>query len=367
MAYIQKRKLKNGTSYVVYFTIDKQRRGVSLDSAYTRSDAEAAKEAIEGYFRAKRLEEPLDRKTRVYFETAPHDLIKRFSVLGIGTAQKSMSLQEIWSEYSHDQDGAVKESSIIHRETVWKRFTAYFQEGVKFADLTQAKVQAFRDELVKLYAPATVSKTVADLRTFANWAIQRGFAKENPFMLIARGSTTNRSKDFQVPAEWTERILDACPTQEWRTLYCLWRHAGLRQQEPFAILKEYVDLKNRRLTVHASKTERYENGGRRVTPICPILEKELKAQLATVPENEHNLIWNNRDVALHSGFTRILAKAKIDVYPKMFQNLRSSCENDWVQQGIPAHVVASWIGHSVKVQEAHYLRVLPEYFQRVTG
>lgn len=367
MAYIEERKLKKGKSYAIRFELGGKERRVSLDSSYSRSDAKAAKEAIDGYFRAKKLGEPLDRKTRAFFDDAPKDLIKRFSVLGFDSVKKTLPICDVWEAYSRDQEGIVKGSSLIHRETVWKRFTAYFPKDVRFPDLTQAKVQAFRDEMTRQYASTTVSKTVADLRAFGNWAVKREYAEENPFMMIERGATSNRSRDCQIPAEWTERILDACPTQEWRTLYCLWRHAGLRQQEPFGLKPSDVDLKRLRLTVHATKTERYADGGRRDAPICPILATELEAQLKTVSGDDRYLIWKNRNVAIHSGFSAILRRAGLEPYPKLIQNLRSSCENDWVASGIPAHVVASWIGHSVKVQEAHYLRVLPEYFQRVTG
>lgn len=301
------------------------------------------------------------------FETAPDDLLRRFSTLGIGPARNVMTMQEIWKLFTEEQKDVVKESSAIHRDTVWKRFTAFFPEDVKFGDLTAERVQAFRDALVQCYAPTTISKTVADLRTFANWSIRKGFAKSNPFLLIARGSTTNRTRDYQVPAAWTERILNACPTQNWRTLYCLWRHAGLRQQEPMGLVRESIDFNARKMVVHATKTERYKNGGDRVVPICPLLARELERQLEEMPDDEHYVVYENRRASFDSGFRRILFNAGLQKWPKTFQNLRSSCENDWVAEGIPAHVVAEWMGHSVKVQEAHYLRVLPEYYERVTG
>lgn len=77
---------------------------------------------------------------------------------------------------------------------------------------------------------------------------------------------TYEKRDFQIPTEWTERILSVCPSQTWRTLYCLWRHAGLRQQEPMGLKPSSVDLENKRLFVHATKTKRYKNGGDREVP-----------------------------------------------------------------------------------------------------
>lgn len=47
----------------------------------------------------------------------------------------------------------------------------------------------------------------------------------------------------------------------------------------------------------------------------------------------------------------------------MFQNLRSSCETDWLDPKMPAHVVTNWIGHSVKVQNDNYAQVHDCHFE----
>ena len=133
------------------------------------------------------------------------------------------------------------------------------------------------------------------------------------------------------------------------------------------LTRDSVDLSERKLRVYATKTERYEKGGFRTVPIAPILAQELETQFNVLPESEPYLIFENRRKAFDSGFRRILFDAGLEKWPKTFQNLRSSCENDWIKQGIPSHVVADWLGHSVKTQEAYYLRVLPEYFDRVTA
>lgn len=368
MAFIETRTGKKGTNYVVRFTYRGKECRVSFDSCYTRSDAEAGKQAVEGFLSAERLGEPLDRKTRAYFESAPGDLIKRFSALGISAAKTNSTVEDCWKLFERFYDGRVKDSTALHRLTVYNRFRSYFPAGIKFSDLTPEYVREFRDELDRLYAPTTVNKSIGDLRTFGKWAVERGYASENPFLCVRRGPTGNRARDFQVPAEWTERILDACPSQCWRTLYCLWRHAGLRRQEPLGLTRESIDLRTGRLSVHSPKTERYgEDHANRIVPIAPILRRELKRHFASQPRDEHFLIYENRRKEFDGGFRRILFDAGLERWPKLFQNLRSSCENDWIREGLPAHVVANWLGHSVRVQEAYYLRILPEYFDKVTG
>ena len=366
MAFIEPIQRKKGTSHAIRFYYRGKQRKIVLDTAYTRSDVDAALAAVEGVLRSERLEEPLDRKTRAFFETAPADLLRRFSVFGFVAAKQNLTVSDVWKLYERTCMTTNKEGTVVHRETVYARFRAFFPQDVRFSDLTPAAVLEFRDELERLYAPTTVNRSIGDLRTFGKWAVDRGYATENPFLAVRRGPTGNRSRDFQIPAEWTERILEACPSQSWRTLYCLWRHAGLRQQEPLALRRESVDLRARRLMVHSSKTERYgENHADRVVPIAPVLFRELTKQLDELPAAEAFLIYENRRKGFDSGFRRILFDAGLDRWPKLFQILRSSCENDWIRDGIPSHVVASWMGHSVRTQETYYLRILPEYFDRV--
>jgi len=60
---------------------------IFLDAAYSRRDAEDARRRPSPFSTAKKLDEPLDRKTRLYFESAPPDLLKRFVALGFSPAR----------------------------------------------------------------------------------------------------------------------------------------------------------------------------------------------------------------------------------------------------------------------------------------
>jgi len=64
---------------------------------------------------------------------------------------------------------------------------------------------------------------------------------------------------------------------------------------------------------------------------------------------------------------KILKRAKIKPWPKLYQNLRSSRSTELVTQGFPAYVVAAWLGHSVKVANKHYNQVTDEHFRRAVA
>ena len=66
-------------------------------------------------------------------------------------------------------------------------------------------------------------------------------------------------------------------------------------------------------------------------------------------------------------FTRILQKAGVEPWPRLFQNLRASRETELANE-YPLHVVTAWLGNTPRVADKHYLQVTEEHFsQAVTA
>jgi hypothetical protein len=59
--------------------------------------------------------------------------------------------------------------------------------------------------------------------------------------------------------------------------------------------------------------------------------------------------------------SRIIRKAGLKPWPKLFQNLRSTRETELADQ-FPQHVVCAWIGNSQVVAAKHYLQVTDDHF-----
>jgi hypothetical protein len=64
-------------------------------------------------------------------------------------------------------------------------------------------------------------------------------------------------------------------------------------------------------------------------------------------------------VNLRAHLERIITKAGYTPWPRLLQNLRASCETDWV--------VAPWLGHSPKVAAQHYLTSRERHFAHVVS
>ena len=105
----------------------------------------------------------------------------------------------------------------------------------------------------------------------------------------------------------------------------------------------------------AKKTEHH--GGEhavRVVPICPELRVILADAFEQVEVGATLIVpmAARKSVNLRTHMERIIAKAGHQPWPRLFQNLRASCETDWVER-YPAHAVAKWLGHSPKVAAEH--------------
>ena len=71
--------------------------------------------------------------------------------------------------------------------------------------------------------------------------------------------------------------------------------------------------------------------------------------------------------SMYNTFGLIVGRAGYKLWPRLFQNLRATRENELIAQGFPAHVVGEWLGHTAVVQAKHYLRVLDSYYETAIG
>ena len=63
---------------------------------------------------------------------------------------------------------------------------------------------------------------------------------------------------------------------------------------------------------------------------------------------------------------RILSRAGLSAWPRLFHNLRASRETELVREH-PIHVVCEWIGNSERIARRHYLQVTDADFEKATS
>jgi len=214
-------------------------------------------------------------------------------------------------------------------------------------------------------AENTVRKHIDNAKVFFNGAIRRGLITVNPFEHLVSSTREQRERDFEVTRQMTEQIIKTCPDAEWRLLVALWRYAGLRKMEVFQLTWTDVLWDKGRMRVYATKTAHHEGKSIRYVPL-----RDIRPYLDAVyfdPATVDGPIitrFTPSNSNLDKPFKAILHRAGLNPWPKLFQNMRASCETEWLSEGIPAHVVAGWIGHSVKVQRQSYAQITDGHFDK---
>ena len=218
--------------------------------------------------------------------------------------------------------------------------------------------------LLKQLASATAQKECQIAAQFFRHAYRKGFIDKNPFEGVSVGRATNDDRRVFVSREVTQRVLDQCPDWQWRLVVALARYGGLRCPSEIALLKWCdVHWDAERFTVTSPKTKRYGKATR-VVPIFPELRPYLDEAYF---RDDGDKTWvvpmlaGNADKNLGTRFRKIIRRAGVEVWPKPFQNCRSSRQTELEQQ-FPTYVVCAWLGNTPTVAHKHYLTVTDDHF-----
>ena len=179
----------------------------------------------------------------------------------------------------------------------------------------------------------------------------------------------NTDRFYFVTRAEADKVLEACQSIEWRLLFALSRFGGLRCPSEHLALRWGDSIGSRGgCKVTSPKTEHHEGGGSRFLPLFPELRPHLEAGLDAAPEGSEFVIGSCRDsnANLRTQLNRIIHRAGLKPWPKLFQNLRSTRETE-LAESFPMHVVGEWIGNSQPVAMKHYLQVTDEHFARAAG
>ncbi|WP_428305005.1 hypothetical protein [Lacipirellula sp.] len=79
----------------------------------------------------------------------------------------------------------------------------------------------------------------------------------------------------------------------------------------------------------------------------------------TTPEISH---YRSANANLRTQLQRIIKRAGLTTWPKLFQNLRATRETE-LAETYPIHVVCAWIGNSPRVANESYLQVTEAHFK----
>ena len=354
----------NGRREVQFFDPAGKRQTVRLGKMPKR-DAESVKTHVEHLLAAQITKQPLDRETARWVANLGDTLADRLANVGLIRKRESATLADFLANYI-DSRTDVKPLTVKKYRTTERELLEYFGPLAMLREIRPGDADEWRRELRISRGENTVRKHIAVAKVFFTAAVRKGLIEANPFADQTATIQANPERFHFVSREVADKVLAACPDAEWRLIFALSRYGGLRcPSEHLALTWDSVDWETGRIRIKSTKTEHHVDKASRLIPMFPELRPHLEAVFDAAPEGSVHVINRYRDTNsnLRTQLCRIIERAGVEPWPKLFQNLRSTRETELVEE-FPIHVVCSWIGNSKAVAAKHYLQTTDEHFRK---
>ena len=162
-------------------------------------------------------------------------------------------------------------------------------------------------------------------------------------------------------------MINACPDAEWRLIVALARFGGIRIPSELVTLRwSDINWEEDKITIHSKR-------------LHTIKEKNLESFLSSLRYGlfRSSMNWQSqvtfvivtkrsKNSNLRRRFKKIVGRAGLQPWPKLFQNMRASRATELVKD-FPEHVVTAWIGRSKRIAQKHYLQVTEEDYKQASS
>lgn len=324
----------------------------------------------------------IDPQTQKWVRNLPDKLYGKLANAGLVTARASSDLEGFVSAFIDAGKTAngrdAKPLTLLKWHTTQKLLGDFFGD-CDMRSISPQRAAEFRGWLAeyetktgirKTRAENTIRKHIAVCKMLFSVARRRQLIDANPFDNEPAEIVENRERDYFVGVDLANAVLEACPDHEWQLLFALCRFGGLRCPSEVLLLEwQHVLWDRDRIIVTSPKTEHHSGKDSRIIPIFKELRSYLESSFDRAEEGSRFLItrYRNPNSNLRTQLKRIVEKAGKQPWPKLFQNLRSSCETELLDAGHPPQAVAYWMGHSIKVQQKHYAQVHDGHYEAASG
>ncbi len=373
----------NGNVTLQFVAADARRRTVRLGKL-TRKAANEVKLKVEGLNAARIHHLPMDADLARWVAGIGDELAAKLAKVGLIPPRNTATLGGFLAEYARgrETDGSTKPATMITIRRVTTDLSAVLGANTPVRQVGTPEAEKFKRQYQEQgLAGATVYRRLKMCKMLFAHAVKLKLTAENPFADVKGKNANPAARRCYIPAADALRLIDkANPT--WRVIVALARFAGLRcPSEVLSLRWADVDLAAGRMVVRSPKTEHLPGKESRVVPVFAALRPHLEDAYELAEPGEVYVVggpqgagyrasaqkpggWVN--TSLSSTFRKLIKRAGLTAWPRLFHNLRASCETD-LMQNHPIHVVTAWIGNTPKIALAHYLQTLDADFAKAVG
>jgi integrase len=373
MASIRQETGRNGFR-LSFYGPDKRKRSIWLGD-FSKRQAEAVKGHVEYLLAAKAAGVAPELQTATWLGTIGPELRGKLATAGLieKTAEDRgpVTLKAFLDEYvAHRRD--VKPTTHLQYRTAMRSLLGFFGAEARLDSIDAVAAERWRIHCRSIgWADNTLRRATGRAKQFFQHAVKLKAITENPFEGFAVAVHGNSKRQHFVRREDITKAVEACPCPELRAVIALSRYAGVRTpSETVRLTWQDVDFEAGRLTIHAPKTEHHEDGGVRFCPLFP----ELRPFLQELHDRANPGIdcpmsspvitrWRSGDQNLRTAFLKLLTKAGVKAWPKLFHNMRASRQTELLAQ-FPAADVCDWLGNTQAVAMKHYAMATSDSFEQ---
>ena len=369
------RRQSKGNSWQLRVTVKGKRITLSL-SDLSEGQAEQWSLYVQAIADSLDFDRPRDRKLNEWLSSLSRDHRRKLSDKGLIEADApetaEIGLAQYLEEYFGSRRADIKEASWISYNHTWKRLNEFFT-GRSLQSITAIDAKQFRKwletsnkrdkpakgEQAKPLAINTIKRRTGLCRQIFKQAVEDGLIARNPFVGMSTSVRSNRERQHHIPLDVFEKVLEKAPNATWRSLLVLARLGALRiPSEAQALRWDNIAWEAKRISiVLSSKTEHHAKRAVRIVPLLPAIDTELLKLFAEAEDGEEFVFPKLRmDSNLRTTLEKILRRASVKQWPKLWQNLRASGATDFAQ-ALPSHVAAAICGHTEQIAKEHYWTV----------
>jgi integrase len=371
--------VSNGKNTLQFTDANGKRKTVRLGSMSKKS-AEAIRLKVEHLVTASLAKVPLDHDTALWIASIGDELAARLATVGLMPERvKSVTLSELLAQYADIVESKNKSGTRTNFLTISTDLTKFFSVTIDVRSITDENAREFLDHLCEReLASATIARRLRRVRSIFAFGVKKKLLAVNPFGEISVPTVLPQERKAYVTVADTEKLI-AATNPTWRTIIALARYAGLRCPSEVLTLKwSDVNFATSRMTVSSPKTERIPGKAYRVMPIFAQLRPYLDEAFELASDGEVFVIGGSNGEAyrktaqgpngwvnsnLRTTFTKLVRRAGLTPWPRLFHSLRASCETDLLAE-FPINAVTEWMGHSETVALKHYSRIPDDVYER---
>ena len=246
-----------GRRRIQFIGPDGKRRAIRLGKVNQRS-AELVRTRLECLVAAGITGAAVDDETSRWLAGLDQVMTDKLAAAGLVSRRLSVTVGSFLAEYVAGRID-VKPATKEVWSQVQRNLLGYFGADRPLRGITAGDAEGFRLYLVgEKLASTTVHKRLQFARQFFRMACRHKLIDENPFSEVRSQSGTNSDRQRFVTLAETAKLLEACPSRDWRLIVALARYGGLRcPSEVLSLRWQDIDWERDRVRVTSPKTERF--------------------------------------------------------------------------------------------------------------